>query len=104
MNVHRGRLAQEAVHRREIQVFPPIVYQRPPKDHLRNVFRPNKLSDRIRDASSFQANYFRPQAFREPQVGAQSVLIRFLLAKFPVHMHDVQLGVHAPSHPRAPGN
>src|SRR6266700_1890492 len=104
VHIHGGRLAQEAMHRREIEIFPPVMHGSPPEDYLRDVLRAHKFSNRIRDAFPLQLNHFGSQAFRESQIGRKRFRIRLLRAKLPVHVHHVQFGVHAPRHSRAPGN
>ena len=106
MHNYGRRLAQKAVHGRKIKVFPPIVYRRPAKDHLRNVLGAHKIRYGIRHAFSFQANHLGAQAFRKSQVGSQRIRIGLAgaEAELPVHVNDVQLSIHASRHSRAASN
>ncbi len=72
------------------------MHRRPPKNHLRNMFRPYKIRDGIRHAPPFQPHHFRAQILREFQIRRQRVYVRFLRPKLPIHMHHIQLRVHPP--------
>src|SRR5437870_12102676 len=75
VDVHGGRLAEEAVHGGEMKVFPPVTQGSPSKDDLRNVLGANKSGHGVRNAFSCQANHFRAQAVCEAQVARQRVCV-----------------------------
>src|ERR1700740_510019 len=89
VDVHGGRFTQEAVHRREIEVLPPITHRSSTKDYLSDVLRTDKIRYRIRNTFPFQANHLSAETFREAQVGCKSVLIGPFGANPAVNVNDI---------------
>ena len=77
------------MHGREIEVFAPVVDRRPAENHLRNMFRANKVRDGIRDAAALQTNHFCAQAFGKTQICGKRAGVGLFRANFPVDVNDV---------------
>lgn len=104
MDINRRRFAQETVNSGEIEILAPVMDCCAAENYMGDVFRTNELRHAIGDASSFQADHSRAQAFGEMQIGGKGIEILFFGAEFPVDMDHVKFRIHAACHAGAARN
>src|SRR5262249_9225743 len=101
MDIDRGRVAKEALYRREVEIALPSSARRTAEDHLRDVIFAHQLREAVSDASPAAANDPRPQIFGEADIFREGLLVLGASVATNIDIEDEELAIHCLRHARS---